>query len=257
MEERNVQIRIKNVAGTDWDRLFPLTKLENVLDAEGKTAEERLNAVEAGAQSTEERVAAVEEKSEAAFTAGNERKEEVVAALIAMGIEATTEETWVELIGKIKATGDAVPGDVRAGKTFSTPEGSQVGTLPEQATTVITPGGIPLNFSAGIYKAFSVAASNLKTQTISRNIPVSSFVDIPVTGFETYISGFVYRNSNTSNKTGLFVFPGESIGIHSASLGGTNNELSIGFVSLDKKAVRVNNTSTVSSAIANGTLFGL
>lgn len=201
MEERNVQIRIKNVAGTDWDRLFPLTKLENVLDAEGKTAEERLNAVEAGAQSTEERVAAVEEKSEAAFTAGNERKEEVVAALIAMGVEATTEETWVELIGKIKATGDAVPGDVRAGRYFSNMTGPQVGILPEWGTNLITPNVSVQNFPAGIYSNFSVSAG----RTVASGTTASdSSGYIEVSGLNFRPNVIISSNSTYSGLYGLY-----------------------------------------------------
>lgn len=63
------------------------------------------------------------DRADQAFTAGNERKAEVVAALVAIGVQASTSETWAQLIPKIaaviRATGNATAADVLAGKTFS------------------------------------------------------------------------------------------------------------------------------------------
>jgi len=89
---------------------------------------------------------------------GNERKADVVAALIAMGISASTSDTWSQLITKMKgvvrAKGNANPSDVREGKSFSNSERVDiVGTLPERTTgtLTITPGGSTKTHPAGIY----------------------------------------------------------------------------------------------------------
>ncbi|OAB46053.1 tail fiber protein [Paenibacillus glacialis] len=81
------------------------------------------------------------DEAQAGKQAGNERKAEVVAALIAKGIHATTDELWATLIPKITAivtaTGTAALADVLAGKTFSTAAGNaMVGTMPNRAGTL-------------------------------------------------------------------------------------------------------------------------
>ncbi|GGG13581.1 phage tail protein [Paenibacillus aceti] len=78
------------------------------------------------------------------FTIGNERKREVVDALIALGVTASTKDSWDELISKmakvIKATGNVTAGDVLAGKTFSNAgKNGLTGTMPNQGAKIITP----------------------------------------------------------------------------------------------------------------------
>lgn len=83
---------------------------------------------------TRENVAATEKAVGQAFQAGNERKAEVVAALVAIGISASTNETWAQLIPKIaaviRATGNATAADILAGKTASNANGPVTGTIP-------------------------------------------------------------------------------------------------------------------------------
>ncbi|MEC0328669.1 phage tail protein [Paenibacillus macerans] len=74
------------------------------------------------------------DRADQAFQSGNERKAEVVAALVAKGIPASTSESWDSLISKIsaiiRATGNAMPADVLAGKTFSNEFGNNLtGTM--------------------------------------------------------------------------------------------------------------------------------
>jgi hypothetical protein len=80
------------------------------------------------------RVNGLQAKLDEAFQAGNERKSELVAALIAKGIEATTDDSWSDLLDKIdsiiEATGDATAGDIRQGKKATTDNGEIVGTMP-------------------------------------------------------------------------------------------------------------------------------
>lgn len=45
MEEKNVLIRVKNADGSDWDKLYPITKEENVIGNDGKSTQERLTEV--------------------------------------------------------------------------------------------------------------------------------------------------------------------------------------------------------------------
>ncbi|MGG0823348.1 hypothetical protein ABE099_10745 [Paenibacillus turicensis] len=83
------------------------------------------------------RVNGLQDKLDEAFQAGNERKSELVAALIAKGIEATTDDSWSDLLDKvesiIKATGDATAGDIRQGKKATTDNGEVVGTMPTRS----------------------------------------------------------------------------------------------------------------------------
>lgn len=83
---------------------------------------------------TRENVAATEKAVGLAFQAGNERKAEVVAALVAIGIQASTSETWAQLISKIaaviRATGNATAEDILAPKTASNASGPITGTIP-------------------------------------------------------------------------------------------------------------------------------
>jgi hypothetical protein len=100
---------------------------------------------------------------QSAFQHGVERKTEVVAVLNAKGIAATTAESWDSLIGKmtgiIKATGNALPAEVLAGKEFSTAAGNaKLGTMPNNGTKVYTPtsGNVPID--AGYHVGSVVAA---------------------------------------------------------------------------------------------------
>ncbi|AZK47093.1 phage tail protein [Paenibacillus lentus] len=71
--------------------------------------------------------------SAAAFQLGNERKAEVVAALVAKGISASTSESWDSLIAKmagiIKATGNATAAQLLQGYTASNASGAFTGTM--------------------------------------------------------------------------------------------------------------------------------
>ncbi len=92
-----------------------------------------------------ENVAATEKAVSQAFQAGNERKAEVVAALVALGVSASTSETWAQLIPKmatiVRATGNADVREVLSGKTFSIGSASGLtGTMVNQGANFITPG---------------------------------------------------------------------------------------------------------------------
>lgn len=103
------------------------------------------------------RVNGLQGQLDQAFRAGNERKAEVVAALVAMGVSASTGESWDSLIAKmsaiIKATGNAGVEDVLSGKTFSNLRANELkGTIPTHgAGGTITPGTTNQRKEAGYY----------------------------------------------------------------------------------------------------------
>ncbi|MEF2968369.1 phage tail protein [Paenibacillus sp. M1] len=104
------------------------------------------------------RVNGLQEQLDEVFQAGNERKTEVVAALVAKGISASISESWDSLISKmsaiIKATGNATAAQVRAGATFSNASANGLtGSLPVRATAAqtITPGTSDKVLQAGIF----------------------------------------------------------------------------------------------------------
>lgn len=81
----------------------------------------------------------------AAKQAGNERKAELVAALISKGVTATVADSWDVLYTKmanmVTAKGTALQQDVMAGRTFSTPAGNGlVGTAMPQVPNLIKNG---------------------------------------------------------------------------------------------------------------------
>ncbi|MNW46023.1 Phage tail fiber repeat protein [compost metagenome] len=96
------------------------------------------------------------ERADAAFTAGNERKQQVVDVLIAKGVTASTSESWDSLIAKlmaiVKAMGNATVADVLAPKTFSNASGNSfVGAIPSKGTATITPSTANQTIAAGQY----------------------------------------------------------------------------------------------------------
>lgn len=103
--------------------------------------------------------AAAQTRADSAFQLGNERKAEVVAALVAKGISASTSESWESLISKmagvIKATGNAIAADVLSGKTFSNASGNNLtGSMPDRgAGGTITPGTTNQTKAAGYYSS--------------------------------------------------------------------------------------------------------
>lgn len=97
--------------------------------------------------------------AKSSLTLGNERKQEVVDALIALGVTASTSDSWDTLISKmsaiIKATGNATAADVLAGKTFSNANGNGLqGTMPNRgAGGTVTPGTTNQTKPAGYYSS--------------------------------------------------------------------------------------------------------
>lgn len=102
--------------------------------------------------------ATAQTRADAAFTLGVEQKVNVVAALNSAGIAATINDSWAQLVSKmatvIKATGNAIASQVRAGAIFSNKDANGlVGTLTVQATAAqtITPSTGNIVKNAGIY----------------------------------------------------------------------------------------------------------
>jgi hypothetical protein len=122
------------------------------------------------------RVNGLQDKLDEAFQAGNERKSELVAALIAKGIQATTDDSWNDLLDKVdsivKATGNAAVGDIRQGKTATTDEGNVVGTLPVRTGGAVTPSKTTQTKQAGIYDSDIVVegSSNLVAGNIRSGV---------------------------------------------------------------------------------------
>ncbi|OAB34111.1 tail fiber protein [Paenibacillus glacialis] len=86
---------------------------------------------------TEKALNDVMKEAQAGKQAGNERKAEVVAVLVAKGIAATINDTWDTLIAKmaaiVKATGNAVPADLLVGKTATNVTGPIAGAMPNRS----------------------------------------------------------------------------------------------------------------------------
>lgn len=123
-----------------------VTQLSNAVDSISETMAPTLNALKTvndKAIAAQTAANAANEAAAQAFQLGNERKQEVVDALIALGVSASMADSWDTLLAKmstiIKATGNATAADVLAGKTFSNAAGNNiVGSMPNQGSKSAT-----------------------------------------------------------------------------------------------------------------------
>ena len=109
------------------------------------------------------------------FQSGNSAKQELVAALVAKGLQATTDMSFNELIsninnGLVLPSGNAVAANVLSGKTFINNTGSVItGTMTNNGSKTITPSISNQSFGAGYYSSVKVSgdsdliASNIKS----------------------------------------------------------------------------------------------
>nr|WP_283571182.1 phage tail protein [Paenibacillus brevis] len=123
-----------------------------------KTVNEAALAAQNTANAANLAAAAAQTTANASLTAGNERKAEVVAALVALGVSASTSDSWATLISKmtaiIKATGNATAADLLTGKTASNANGPITGTMPNRgAGGTVTPGTTNQTLAAGYYSS--------------------------------------------------------------------------------------------------------
>ena len=102
-----------------------------------------VNSLSESLAATPKAVKTAYDRAEQAFQLGNERKEEVVDALIAVGVSASTSESWDSLISKIasviRATGNADRSEVLSGRTFSNASANGLtGTMPNRGAVAAT-----------------------------------------------------------------------------------------------------------------------
>ena len=166
----NDTFNIQTMMNDNWDKIDAAVGNIDIpdasLDAKGKVqlssatnsdAEDRAATPKAVKSAYDASVAA-QATANQAFQAGNERKQEVVDALIALGVTASMADSWDTLISKmatvIRATGNATPADVLAGKTASNASGPITGTMPNRgAGGTVTPGTANQSKPAGYYSS--------------------------------------------------------------------------------------------------------
>lgn len=112
------------------------------------------------------------DRADQAFRLGNERKQDLVDALIAIGVTASTNESWDDLITKvssvIRATGNANAGDVLSGKTFSNAGANGLtGTMPNRGavSTDLTSQGQQYTIPAGYHNGTGKVTANISNLT--------------------------------------------------------------------------------------------
>ncbi|MNW36141.1 Phage tail fiber repeat protein [compost metagenome] len=137
-----------------------------------KSAYDTATAAQNTANAANQAAATAQQTANASLTAGDERKAELVAALVAKGIAATTSETWESLIGKvialIKATGNATAAQLLSGATASNINGPITGTMPNQGAKIITPSTANQPIAAGYHNGSGYVAGD--TDLIAANI---------------------------------------------------------------------------------------
>lgn len=105
------------------------------------------------------------------FQYGNNAKQELVAALLAKGLQATTDMSFNELCNMVEnivlAEGNATVDKVLSGKTFVNSTGQLLtGTLPNRGSITLSPNGTTTG-SAGYYSSITIKGdSNLKASNI-------------------------------------------------------------------------------------------
>lgn len=167
--------------------------------------------------------ASAQTKADQAFQLGNERKSEVVAALVAKGISASTSESWDTLITKlnsiVKATGNASAAQLLQGYTASNASGPIAGSMINRsaqnhhqpaADTAIYPGDrIFLAPPEGYYSGSSWVATpapNLKPENILEGISILGILGTLQRG-KRYASGNISVSNQRINVTGLSFAP--------------------------------------------------
>lgn len=158
-----------------------------------KSAYDAATAAQTTANAANTAAATAQARADSAFQLGNERKAEVVAALVAKGISASTSESWDSLIGKmagiIKATGNAVASDVLSGRTFSNAGGNNLtGSMPDRgAGDTITPGIMDQTKAPGYY------SGPITVQGDAKLLPANLPKDITLFG----VTGVLERMTTT------------------------------------------------------------
>ncbi|WP_411553347.1 phage tail protein [Paenibacillus lautus] len=182
----NDTFNVDVVLNDNWDKLDAAVgqikeDLGNVQVPDASLTQKGIVQLSNATAGTRENVAATEKAVGQAFQAGNERKAEVVAALVAIGIPASTSETWTQLIPKIaaviRATGNATAADILAGKTASNANGPLTGSMPNRGAVLITPGPSDQAILAGYHNGAGkvagvpVPAANVLTGTTIAGTP--------------------------------------------------------------------------------------
>ncbi|EHB56959.1 phage tail protein [Paenibacillus lactis] len=171
MTDGNETFNIETMLNENWDKIDTAVGqvregLENVnVDIpDASLTEKGIVQLSSATNGTRENVAATEKAVKAAYDEalagkqlGVEQKANVVAALNSIGVSASTSETWAQLVSKmagvIRATGNANPADVLAGKTYSNASGNGLtGTMPNRgAGGTIIPSTINQILEMGFY----------------------------------------------------------------------------------------------------------
>ena len=111
------------------------------------------------------------------FQSGNSVKQELVATLVAKGLEATTDMSFNDLINNINdlvlPMGDATVNDVLNDKSFINSSGLAIGMLTNNGSKTITPGKNTQTLSAGYYESVTVNGNgNLTAGNIKSGVTI-------------------------------------------------------------------------------------
>lgn len=194
----NDTFNIQTMMNDNWDKIdaavgqleedmnevnIPLSDETNGTRSSVAGSEKAVGLVMQAASAANLAAATAQNRADQAFQAGDERKAEVVAALVALGVSASTSESWDTLIGKmsvvIRSTGNATEADVLADKTFSNASANGlVGSIPSKVATTITPGRINQTIGAKQYLSgvqtilgdANLIAANIKKDTKVFNV---------------------------------------------------------------------------------------
>lgn len=182
---------------------------------------------------TEKALGLVMTEAAAAKQLGVETKNDVVATLNSIGVSASTNDSWAQLItkmaGVIRATGNATSAQVLSGATFSNASSNGfTGTMPNRgAGGSITPGVTAQSKAAGYYSTAItvpaepnlIPANILKTKSIygvAGSLDPNRVVEIPST-LKTIDRSAPWQNPYyetlielNPNKRTLILFPGTS-----------------------------------------------
>ncbi|WP_430217143.1 tail fiber protein [Paenibacillus humicus] len=150
-----------------------------------KSAYDAATAAQTTANAANTAAATAQSRADSAFQLGNERKAEVVAALVAKGISASTSESWDSLITKlnsiVKATGNASAAQLLNGYTASNANGSITGGMPDRGavtSTITMQGGqytIPAGYHNGTGK-ITASFANLIAGNVRKDINIGGIL---------------------------------------------------------------------------------
>lgn len=281
MADKNFQMQQRNTTNTDWDKLYPITKPENVKSSTGIIAAiphlgTTTNNGNDYSVSTSEPIA-VNQKFTLKFNAASTgaptlnvssigskkgiKKLGGTDAKIKVGVYTVFYDGEnFQLLGE-GGDGTAIPSEVLAGKTFTNDIGDQIGTMPNQGTktsTITMQGGqytIPEGYHNGNGK-ITASFANLSPSNIKSGVNIGGVIGSLTELKQASGSGSIYKayNANETFSITGFDFTPRIVIVGSLATSGENLATSAAMFLGGVKQSYWKNSGTIINSVGFGSI---